>query len=192
MIPTILHTIQEILLFSGPRSVNNFVAIEFEIPKSLREAKSYVSSKTDFFLKENTLDLMSRGLHRSRKQIIRSRFDHSVIGYRTTRLDQQSDQNIDSRLQLKEALFKDVVSLYGPKDVGLDMPSCLSTSPHVLGSNHAILTLFSQAQTQNGEQKGLNYLNEHDYLRQLSRLTKSNVKIPLSEKRMSSAFARTM
>ena len=162
MIPTILHTIQEILLFSGPRSVNNFVAIEFEIPKSLREAKSYVSSKTDFFLKENTLDLMSRGLHRSRKET------------------------------LFKALFKDVVSLYGPKDVGLDMPSCLSISPHVLGSNHAILTLFSQAQTQNGEQKGLNYLNEHDYLRQLSRLTKSNVKIPLSEKRMSSAFARTM
>ena len=173
MIPTILHsTIQEILLFSGPRSVNNFVAIEFEIPKSLREAKSYVSSKTDFFLKENTLDLMSRGLHRSRSWL-----DHSM------------DQ---PRLQLKKALFKDVVSLYGPKDVGLDMPSCLSISPHVLGSNHAILTLFSQAQTQNGEQKGLNYLNEHDYLRQLSRLTKSNVKIPLSEKRMSSAFARTM
>ena len=82
-------------------------------------------------------------------------------------MDQQSDQNIDSKLQLKKALFKDVVSLYGPKDVGLDMPSSLSKSPHVLGSNHAILTLFSQAQTQNGEQKGLNYLNEHDFLRQL-------------------------
>ena len=165
MIPTILHTIQEILLFSGPRSVNNFVAIEFEIPKSLREAKSYVSSKTDFFLKENTLDLMSRGLHRSRSWL-----DHSM------------DQ---PRLQLKKALFKDVVSLYGPKDVGLDMPSCLSISPHVLGSNHAILTLFSQAQTQNGEQKGLNYLNLYWF-------TKSSAKIPLSEKRMSSAFARTM
>ena len=166
MIPTILHTIQEILLFSGPRSVNNFVAIEFEIPKSLREAKSYVSSKTDFFLKENTLDLMSRGLHRSRSWL-----DHSM------------DQ---PRLQLKKALFKDVVSLYGPKDVGLDMPL-------YSGSNHVILKLFSQAnkQTQNGEQKGLNYLN-HDILRQLSRFTKSNAKIPLSEKRMFSSFASTM